>query len=364
MATPLPPDRTEALTRHRAAGGRIAGVLPVHSPRALLRAHGLLPIEVWGPPGVNTASADSQLQAYTCSVVRCGLAHLLDRGLEAVDVLVAPHACDSIQGLTSLLIDFVRPSVPVLPLYMPRGGGESSVDFLYEELRAMHGRLAEICGVDVTDDAIAEAVAHEEEADSALARLWAARRTIGLGSRAFYELVRTREYLPAEAFTELAEAHLVAAADEPGTVDGLPILLSGMLPEPMSVLDAIDEAGGVVVADDLACSGRRLYPPGQSSDPVRRIAEGILGAPPGPTMGGPIRDRAEHLVRLCTESGARAVLFYTVKFCEPELFYLPLLRKALDAAGIRSLRVEVDINAIDLPNQLITRLEALMETVS
>jgi benzoyl-CoA reductase/2-hydroxyglutaryl-CoA dehydratase subunit BcrC/BadD/HgdB len=142
----------------------------------------------------------------------------------------------------------------------------------------------------------------------------------------------------------------------------LPLAISGILAEPMALLDAISAAGATVVADDLAGTGRRCYAPGQGDDPLLRLAGTMLSAPPCSTRADSVDARVQHLLGLVHSRGAKAVVFYTVKFCEPELFYLPLLRKALDAAGVPSVQIEVDL-AEQLPHQAITRLEALVETM-
>jgi len=143
----------------------------------------------------------------------------------------------------------------------------------------------------------------------------------------------------------------------------IPIIVSGIVPEPMALLDAIESAGGVVVADDLACCGRRLYPPGRSEEPYRRMAESLLGGPPDSTRGSGVGERAEHLLALAGRTGARAVLFWGVKLCEPELFYLPQLQAALEAAGLLSLAVEVDLGD-RLAAGTVTRVEALLEMLA
>jgi benzoyl-CoA reductase/2-hydroxyglutaryl-CoA dehydratase subunit BcrC/BadD/HgdB len=130
----------------------------------------------------------------------------------------------------------------------------------------------------------------------------------------------------------------------------------------MNVLAAISEMGGMIVADDFACCGRRLYPAGTSEDPFRRMAERILYAPPDSTRGNPIQARFEHLLGLVERSGAKGVVYYGIKFCEPELFYLPALRRALQEAQIPSITIEVDINDA-LSYQVRTRLEGFLEMI-
>jgi len=143
----------------------------------------------------------------------------------------------------------------------------------------------------------------------------------------------------------------------------VPILLSGIVPEPMDLLQAMDELGASVVADDLACCGRRLYAAGTSRDPFVRMAESLLGGPPDSTRGSPIQARLDHLLDLARSIGARGVVFYDVKFCEPELFDLPELRRGLRDAGLPSIAVEVDLND-PVSHQARTRLEAFLEMIT
>jgi benzoyl-CoA reductase/2-hydroxyglutaryl-CoA dehydratase subunit BcrC/BadD/HgdB len=338
----------------------VAAVLPIHYPRALLRAFGVLPVEVWGPPHVDVSRGSAHLQPYVCSVVRNALSFLLSGGLDdAADLILVPHACDSLQGLGSILLDFVHPRQPVIPIYLPRGNRTSDVEFLADEFRALYRTLERVLDSSPSHEDVMECVRREEAADEQLGDLHRQRTNVALSQLDYYRLIRAREYLPAETFINVARATLARSAGgmERG---GQPIVLSGIVPEPMELFDSIAGAGGVVVADDLASCGRRLYPPGRSDDVFQRMAESIVHGPPDPTRGSPIRDRCEYLLGLVGTSGAKGILFYDVKFCEPELFDLPILRTELRAAGIPSVVIEVDIND-SLSQQVLTRLEAFLE---
>lgn len=358
---PTIPRRSEIIDNHKQQGATVAAVLPIHYPRALLRAFDVLPVEVWGPPAVDASYKTTHLQPYVCSVVQNALSFLQAGGLDAVDLIVVPHACDTLQGLGSILIDFVAPRQPVLPIYIPRGERESDVSFLADEFRALYRRLEEITGRAPSKAELVASIRREEKADALLGQLHRQRKNLPLSDRDFYRLIRSREYLPAETFAELARTVTKQAVET--ARNSAPLLLSGIVPEPMGVLDALTEIGGVVVADDLACCGRRLYPLGKSDKPFRRMAERILHAPPDSTRGSPVQERLDHLLRLAKESGARGVVFYNVKFCEPELFYIPDLRRGLQDAGVPSVVIEVDIGD-PLSHQVITRLEAFLEMLT
>jgi len=371
------PRRLDVIQEYRARGGSIAAVFPIHYPRELLRAFDILPVEVWGPPKVNGEMGTAHLQSYVCSIVQNALSFLQSGGLDTTDLLLVPHACDSLQGLGSLLIDFVKPCQPVLTLYIPRRQRDSDVDFLADELRAIYRRLEAITERSPSDLELVTAIRREEAADALLAELHRDRERFPLADEARYRLIRSREYLPAEEFIEITKEsragfHLClrheckqtrqARRDENPALRGIPILLSGIAPEPMSLFAALAEMGAFVAADDLACCGRRLYPAGRSEEPFRRMAERIIYAPPDPTRGSPIQERLDYMLRLIETSGARGVVFYDVKFCEPELFDLPQLRQGLREAGIPSLALEVDLND-QLSQPILNRLAAFLEII-
>ncbi len=352
--------RHDVIDAHRQQGGRIAAVLPVFAPRALLRGYGYLPVELWGPPGVPLAEGASHLQPYVCSIVRNALSFLLSGGLDATDLILVPHACDSLQGLGSLLLDFVKPRQAVLPFYLPRSNGAHAGAFLASELRRLADELRAMSGRSPSAQELLAHVLAEEEADGWLAQLHAARRDLPLGNMDYFRMVRSREYLPLEAFVQLARDVLALRQDS--SAAGTPLLISGVLPEPRPLLQALDERNARIVADDLLCGRRRLCPPGQSQDPFVRIAESWQAGPPDSTRGSSLEARRGSLLQLVESSGARGVVFQLVKFCEPELFYLPGLRKALLERGIPSVVIEVDLND-ELSQQALTRVDALLEMI-
>ncbi|NIM96197.1 MAG: hypothetical protein GTO18_21070 [Anaerolineales bacterium] len=355
------PTRGEVIRSYKAAGGSIAAVLPIHYSRALLRAFNFLPVEVWGPPGVDPTQGSTHLQPYVCSVVRNALAFLLAGGLDVADILLVPHACDSLQGLGSILLDFIGPEQPAYTLYLPRVQEDLGRNYLAAELRSLYQELEVLTQISPSKDELIHCIQREEIADGLLAQLHNQRRYLTLSDLDFYRIIRSREYLPAEVFTEKVLAVLEQRNE--GQSDGIPILLSGIVPEPMELFTSISEFGGIVVEDDLACSGRRLYPSGSSGDPFLRIAERILAGPPDWSKGSSIQDRLTHILDLVQRTDARGVVFYNVKFCEPEIFDQPNLRGGLQERGIQSVIIEVDLND-PLSNQALTRLEAFLEMVA
>ncbi|MEW6366554.1 MAG: 2-hydroxyacyl-CoA dehydratase family protein [Acidobacteriota bacterium] len=355
------PRRAEVIREFKGRGGRVAAVLPIHYPRALFRAFDILPVEVWGPPKIDASSAATHLQPYICSIARNALAFVLGGGLDVADLIIVPHTCDSLQGLASVLIDFITPARPVYPIYLPRGNRPSDLTFLASELRSLSNRLEQLTAYTPSETRLMECIEQEEAADRWLADLHQRRTELPLSQYDLYRVLRSREFLPADRLCALAETIIARAGGYPRR-DDIPVLMSGIVPEPMEMLRSLEKMGGRVASDDFACCGRRLYPAGRSSEPFVRMAESIIQGPPDPMRGCSIQDRLAHLARLAGTSGARGVVFYTIKFCEPELFQLPALRTGLQEIGVRTLNLEVDLSD-PLSQSALTRLEAFLEMI-
>ena len=352
------PTRREVIEKAKAEGKKIAAVYPIHYPRELFRAFNIQPIEVWGPPKTDTKKANAHLQSYICSVVQSGLAFYLEGGLNAADIIVVPHSCDSLQGLGSIYKDFIKPKQELITIYLPREKNRENVEFLSKELKRIYKQLAEFTHFEPDREKLLEEIKKEEEIDVLVAKFYKSRENLPLSSREFYTILRAREYLPVELFKNILNYALLHSSS--GKLKKTGIVISGLLPEPMEILDIIDEMDGFVALDDMACCMRRVYGEGSADDPFERMAERIVNSTPDPTKGSSVDERADFLKSLIDISGAKGVVFYNVKFCEPEYFYHPLLKDKLNESGIKSIVIEADINE-PISQQTITRIKAFIE---
>jgi len=223
------PGRIETITKHKGQGGQVAAVLPIHYPRELLRAFNILPVEVWGPPGIGVGGGAAHLQPYICSIAQNAVTYLLNGGLDLTDLIIVPHACDSLQGFGSLVLDFIPTNQPVIPIYLPRERRQGDIDFLCKEFRMVYDRLVEITGLKPTDEELVHHIHQEESADALLSELHQKGPRLPISNSDLYRHIRSREYLPAETFIELTQTALGNIGDN--SPDGIPLLLSGIVPE-------------------------------------------------------------------------------------------------------------------------------------
>jgi benzoyl-CoA reductase/2-hydroxyglutaryl-CoA dehydratase subunit BcrC/BadD/HgdB len=359
---PSSPSRREyALAQRAEYGRRAVAVLPVHFPKPLLTALDLLSIELWGPPGPPRGDGAGRLQPYVCALVRNALAFLAAGRADVVSAVLVPHTCDSLQGLATLLPDFGGFSGPTLVFQHPRDTARRSArTYLRGELGALGAALERVAGRRLEDARLAEAIALHDEIDALRRELLGARARLPGSDAQLYAVLRRGEWLWPNEF--LLELRALRESLRPEPVQsGLPLLVTGYVPEPSGLLEILNQAGAYVGADDYAAVGRRISSPvPPSGDPWADLVARTLAAPPCPTRGVDQKARLAYLTALAARANVRGVLVHVQKFCEPELFDVPAIRAAFAAQGLPVLVLEGELER-EVSGQTVTRLEAFVE---
>jgi benzoyl-CoA reductase/2-hydroxyglutaryl-CoA dehydratase subunit BcrC/BadD/HgdB len=122
----------------------------------------------------------------------------------------------------------------------------------------------------------------------------------------------------------------------------------------------LEQAGLVVVGDDLHPGERYLHPVPPGNDPFARLVLRQLSLPPTGYCSPPEANRPGYLLERARGLEAHGVIFLHLRFCEPENYDYYQLHQTLEREGIPSLRLETDFQASAL-GQSKTRLEAFAE---
>ena len=354
--------RQDALDAHRRQGLPTLAVLPIHYPREVLESLDILGIELWGPPGPLPDGPSERIQPYVCSLVRNAMAFVDAGGLDGVDGILFPNTCDSMMGLASMVPDMGVWVRPVFHLHLPRSDTYGDA-FLRTEVERLWRDLAEAFDRAPDEDRLAEAIEVRKRIEAAQRQLRRHRRELPLTERELMELLRRDSFVPAaEHLAELEAALARRGEGAPRTGPGL--LVSGIVPEPMALLDVLEDAGAVIVAEDYAAVGRRItqLDPGVTAPPLELTARRMAARPPCSTTNTEQQRRADQLVRLARGSEAAGLLVHNVRFCEPELFDVPALKARMEEEGIPALFLDTEVER-ELPGAITTRLEAFLEMV-
>jgi benzoyl-CoA reductase/2-hydroxyglutaryl-CoA dehydratase subunit BcrC/BadD/HgdB len=338
-------------------------VLPIYYPKEILTALDILSVELWGPPGPPRGADVGRVQAYVCALVRNALAFIAAKGVDKADGLLFPHTCDSIQGLASVVADMGGWEKPIFNYVHPKGELRPSAKrFVTEELGALVAELEAFGGQSLEPSRLKEAIELHREIDAVKDTLRIRRKFLPQNDSQLYQTLRRGEYLwPEEHLQELQALQKDLGNDV--AQNGVPLLLSGIVPEPMDIFEHLNAAGAFVAADDYAAIGRRIIGTRMDTNAnMDSLVDDRFAAPPCSTLSSDPKSRLHFLDKLLELSGAKGVIMHTIAFCEPELFDIPAIKVHLEKRNIPLLMLETEMES-ECSGPTITRIEAFVEMV-
>jgi benzoyl-CoA reductase/2-hydroxyglutaryl-CoA dehydratase subunit BcrC/BadD/HgdB len=126
----------------------------------------------------------------------------------------------------------------------------------------------------------------------------------------------------------------------------------------------IIETSGAVIVGEESCVGERgtRNLTDDSGDTLEALMEAITDRhfKVDCAVFTPNPDRLDHVRDMFEETRADGVIHYGLQFCQPYIMESIPVEKALEEAGIPTLRVETDYGMEDV-GQLKTRVEAFIE---
>ena len=326
------------------SGRPVLGWFCTYTPLEIIRAAGLGAYRIVPGPGRAMTRADTVIDRNFCPYVRTCLGEALEGKYSWLAGLVVVNSCDPMRRL----YDVWRYNVGgdfVLLLDLPRVNTETAVAYFRESLAGLMEDIKSHFGVEITKDALVDAIAERNRIRSLLRELYRANRDnhMPLTASQLQRVVRAADIVPTARFEGLLErlaSEVRGIKNEPGALPG--VLISGSVLENPRIVDLVEECGARVVSDDL-CTGTRGFwdDVAPEADALNALARHYLGRTPCPRMKD-ARRRFDHVLEMIDEFHADGVIFYTLKFCDPYLYDVPLLKAELAGRGIPSLQLEGD----------------------
>jgi benzoyl-CoA reductase subunit C len=147
----------------------------------------------------------------------------------------------------------------------------------------------------------------------------------------------------------------------PARASGTRLLLVGSEDDDLEFVRMIESVGGTIVTDDH-CTGTRYFWNNvhrNGNTPLEAIADRYCDRPPCPSKDWEERSRVPHVLALARDWNCKGAIVVQQKFCDPHEIDIPAIRKALEAAGVPVLVLELDVT---VPvGQFKIRVEAFLE---
>jgi len=339
-------------------GKRAVGYLCTYVPEELIHAAGLTPIRIL-PFGPEASLAGAHLQSYTCFLAQSCLHQALSGSLAFLEGVFFAHTCDTMQGLADIWKEAfpkVFTEVVLTPTVLRSAG---VVDYLMAELKRLASALEGRFEVDITEERLEESVGVYRRLRSLMAALNERRHLLSASD--YFYAINAGMLMPKEEYIEDVEALLRELESEiPEPRQGVRILLLGSTLDDPNLLELLEKAGGLVVADDF-CNGSRYFetPVCEGASPLEAIARRMLERPPCPCKYLAPDASRKRLLDLVERYHIQGVIFIRQKFCDPHAWEYPALTEALGRIKVPYLLIETERPGA--PGPAVTRLQAFIE---
>jgi benzoyl-CoA reductase/2-hydroxyglutaryl-CoA dehydratase subunit BcrC/BadD/HgdB len=357
--------RQAVLRAMRETGKRAVGCFPIYAPEEIVHAAGLLPVGMWGGP-TRGRLADRYLQSFCCSVMRANTEQALRGDYNMLSAVILTTFCDTLKCVSENW-KAAAPQLGLIPMVYPQNRkSEAGKLFLREEFLRVIDELAAVTGHRASLDRLEESVNVYDDWRATMREFTAllSRHPRAFDAKRRHLILKAAFFMDKKVYTEkirciAEELERLPAEAEPET--GKRIVLSGLLCEPDEISDILTENGMCVVADDLAQESRqfRTEVP-REGDALHRMVTRIAMQDGCAFLYDEGKSRGRILAETARREKADGVIFCQLKFCDPEEFDYPILKKELAAAGIPLLRIEIE-QQMDSKEQLRTRVQSFAE---
>ena len=340
----------------------VIGVMPAYFPLELIEAAGGYPVQLWGN-NLPIEKADAHLQSYCCSVARSVMELEMREAAHMVKAYAFTSLCDTLINLREIYRRvFTKPTLELsIPITRTAAARHN---YLTSVVKTVSDGLEEITGNKITSESLSNAAKLHGRTRSLQRRLYRIRREKpgSIKNHDFYTAIKTGFFVPAAVYIQMLEELLPRLEElDDAESDRPKLLLSGMVFDPLEIYKIIDEIDVGVVDDDFA-NGWRTVSKGdlKVDNLVEGITDFLFNPAPCCCIYNPDNDRHPYLLNRVKESGADGVLFWYIKFCEPDAFDRPQLMKQLKDANIPVSFIDLELTMTNF-DAVRTRIGAFCE---
>lgn len=352
---------SSSIAQYRKEGYRIIGVPPCHVPEEILWASHAVPIGLWGSERKAVLSKE-YFPSFFCSLLTTDLEMLLSGQLDCLDGIVLTELCDSLKSF-SQNIQRAKPELKCLPLSLPQQTeGKAVVFYLKEQLSAFAAEAGKLTGQPMDDASLSEAI-REENRVRLLERAFvslAAKHSKSVSPWQRCVVLKSRYFLsPLDsiAVLEKINTELSALPEEKAEKR---ILTAGIIFDNRETLEMMKEDGLSICAD------RILYEEGSygydaPTEDLDGLCQRYLRSSSS-LLGKKLDQRLADFSAALDQEHPDGVLYVMTKFCDPEEYDYPFLKRLASEKGYPFLTIEMDKGGESL-GQNQTILDAFGEMI-
>lgn len=342
-----------------AAGKKVVLTAPVYTPEEVIHSMGLVPMGAWG---ADTAleGAKRYFPAFICSIVQSAVELGMRGAYRGCSAIVIPSLCDSLKVMGQNW-KYAVPDIPFIPMTYPQNR-EASFGRAFTEAgcRRIAEELERVTGAEYSDEALTRSIEiynRHNDAMRRVGRVMAEHGEITASERS--AVYKSAWFMLKEEHTALVEELIDALNAQEAAKGGIKLMTTGVLADAPGLLKLLDENGMRIVADDVAAESRQYRTDApDAATPMARLAAKFAAMGNCSVLYDAEKTRVGMIAAESRAAGSDAVLVVQTKFCDPEEFDYPLIKRACAEAGMPCALIELDRQMVNF-EQARTAIETL-----
>jgi bcr-type benzoyl-CoA reductase subunit C len=333
------------LDEHIAGGKKAVGCLPVYCPEELVYAADMIPFGIWGAER-EVSHAKTYFPAFICSVLQTSLETGLRGEYDQLSAVMIPVLCDSLKCMGQNWKRGVK-NVEFIPVIHPQNRKlEAGVEFLQSQYDRIKIKLEEISGNKITDEKLQSAIEIYNEHREVMRQFIEAAakypQLISPSQRS--SVIKSSYFIDKSEHTKMVKDLIAKCTQRPiKEWDGLKVVTTGIIADSPSILKIFKENKIAIVADDVAHESRQFRTDTPTCDnPVEALARQFSSREGCSVLYDPQKKRGEMIVDKVKGNNADAIIVLMTKFCDPEEYDYPIMKKVFDDNEIPTISIEVD----------------------
>lgn len=352
-------------------GGKLAGILCSYTPVEILSAAGIATVSLCGTSNETVPDAEKVLPKNLCPLIKSTYGFAYSEKCPYTyfsDIIIGETTCDGKKKMYELLNELKETYV----LHLPQGQRRPySKEVWYQEVKMLKERLEEKFGIEITDEALREAVKKRNSLRKAITEMYELQANVPPAMKGTQMMLTMMsgsfkfdqdEYIEGvRKLVEKAKADY-AAGKSTVSVNDKRILLTGCPAGGViqKVGMVIENNGGVIVCLD-DCSGERtsrMLVDEDAEDILRAIADRYLEI--NCSIMTTNEGRLENTKAMIEKYKVDGVIEVVLQACHTFNVESANMARMAEEMGIPYMKLETDYSTAD-NGQLETRISAFME---
>lgn len=344
-------------------GKPLIGCFPIYTPEEIIYAAGAIPVGMWGG-NTELQLADKYLQSFCCSIMRSNMEYGMKGSYNMLQGIVLPAFCDTLKCVCENWKVAV-PHISIVPIAYPQNRTlDCGFEYLIHEFDRVKNEIERLLGVQISDDKLKEAFDLYEDYRATMRAFTeaAADHPEIIGARTRHLIIKAGQFLDKAVYKEDIKLIMESLKREPiKKFKGIKVIATGLIAEPVEILEIFEENHIAFVGDDLAQESRQWRTPSRKDGSVfEKMAYRMVDQRGDTFLYEEQKTRGQMLIHMNKEQNANAIVVFMMKFCDPEEFDYPIYKAEIEAARIPLLYLEID-QQITSFEQIRTRVQSFTE---